>query len=76
MYVTQRGLMPEVAEHDLTPFILRAREGHALVGLRKAAESLALAADTSRIADRARGLAWRAEQYRIAAGQRPVSRQG
>lgn len=72
MCVTARGLVPEVAEHDLTPFILRAREGHALVGLRKAAESLALAADTSRIADRARGLAWRAEQYRIAAGQRPV----
>lgn len=68
-----RGLLPQVAEHDLSAFILRAREGHALVGLRKAAESLALAANTSRIGDRARGLAWRAEQYRIAAGQRSVS---
>jgi hypothetical protein len=68
-----RGLMPQVAEHDLSAFILRAREGHALVGLRKAAESLALAANTSRICDRARGLAVRAEEYRIAAGQRPVS---
>ena len=76
MYVTPRGLMPEVAEHDLAPFILRAREGHALVGLRKAAESLALAADLSRVGDRARGLAWRAEQYRIAAGQRSVSPAG
>lgn len=68
-----RGLLPQVAEHDLSAFILRAREGHALVDLRKAAESLALAANTSRIGDRARGLAWRAEQYRIAAGQRSVS---
>lgn len=68
-----RGLLPQVAEHDLSAFILRAHEGHALVGLRKAAESLALAANTSRIGDRARGLAWRAEQYRIAAGQRSVS---
>lgn len=68
-----RGLLPQVAEHDLSAFILRAREGHALVDLRKAAESLALAANTSRVGDRARGLAWRAEQYRIAAGQRAVS---
>lgn len=71
-----RGLVPQVAERDLAAFVLGAREGHALVGLRKAAESLALAANTSRIADRARGLAWRAEQYRIAAGQRPVSSPG
>lgn len=68
-----RGLLPQVAERDLSAFVLGAREGHALVGLRKAAESLALAANTSRIGDRARGLAWRAEQYRIAAGQRSVS---
>jgi hypothetical protein len=71
-----RGLIPRVAERNLAGFLLGAREGHALVGLRKAAESLALAANTSRIGDRARGLAWRAEEYRIAAGQRPVSRQG
>lgn len=68
-----RGLWPKVAERDVTEFIRGAREGHALVSLRKAAESLALAANTSRIGDRARGLAWRAEEYRIAAGQRSVS---
>lgn len=71
--MTTRGLMPGVAERDVTEFIRGAREGHALVSLRKAAESLALAANTSRIGDRARGLAWRAEEYRIAAGQRSVS---
>lgn len=71
--MTARGLMPGVAERDVTEFIRGAREGHALVSLRKAAESLALAANTSRIGDRARGLAWRAEEYRIAAGQRSVS---
>lgn len=68
-----RGLLPQVAERDLSAFILGAREGHALSGLRKAAESLAFAANTARVRDRARGLAWRAEQYRIAAGQRTVS---
>lgn len=68
-----RGLWPKVAERDVTEFIRGAHEGHALVDLRKAAESLALAANTSRISDRARGLAWRAEQYRIAAGHRSVS---
>jgi hypothetical protein len=67
------GLLPQVGERNLSAFILGAREGHALVGLRKAAESLALAANTQRISDRARGLAWRAEQYSIAAGQRAVS---
>ena len=68
-----RGLLPQVAERDLSAFILGAREGHALVGLRKAAESMAFAPNTSRIRSRARGLAWRAEKYLEAAGQGPVS---
>lgn len=70
-----RGLLPQVAERDLSSFILRAREGHALVSLSKAAESLAFAANPSRIRSRATGLAWRAQKYIEAAGQRPVSPQ-
>lgn len=72
--VTDRGLLPKVAERDVTAFIRGAREAHALLGLHRAAESFAYDPHPTggRRAGRARWLRAMADRYLEASGQRPV----
>lgn len=74
VFVTQRGLVPEVAERDLVPFFSGSREARALLGLRRAAESFTYDPHPTggRKAGRARWLRSMADAYLEAAGQTPV----
>lgn len=69
--VTQRGLVPQVAERDLVPFFSGSREARALLGLRRAAESFTYDPHPTggRKAGRARWLRSMADAYLEAAGQ-------
>lgn len=72
--VTDRGLLPKVAERDVTAFIRGAREARALLGLHRAAESFAYDPHPTggRRAGRARWLRMMADRYLETADQRPV----
>jgi|SRR5690606_21132625 len=72
--MTARGLMPGVAERDITEFIRGAREASALMGLHRAAESFAMGPTPPgpRRAGRARWLRMMADRYLESADQRPV----
>ncbi len=71
--VTDRGLLPQVAEHDAEPFFGGVREAQALLGLQQAAQSFAFDAHPvgGRRAGRARWLRAMADRYLETAGQRP-----
>ncbi len=76
--VTERGLLPQVAERDATAFLRGVREARALLGLQRAAQSFAFDAHPlgGRRAGRARWLREQADRYLEATGQRPVWAQG
>lgn len=69
--VTERGIVPAVAERDLVPFFSGSREARALLGLRRAAESFTYDPHPTggRKAGRARWLRSMADAYLEAAGQ-------
>lgn len=73
-FTPDRGLMPEVAQHDATEFLRGVREARALLGLHRAAQSFAYDPHPTggRRAGRARWLRAMADTYLDAAGQRPV----
>jgi len=72
--VTDRGLLPQVAEHDATAFLRGVQEAQALLGLQRAAQSFAFDAHPlgGRRAGRARWLRAMADRYLETAGQGPV----
>ena len=72
--VTDRGLLPKVAEHDATAFLRGVREARALLGLQRAAQSFAFDAHPlgGRRAGRARWLRSMADRYLETAGQGPI----
>lgn len=72
--VTERGLLPKVAEHDASLFFQGIQEARALLGLHRAAESFAYDPHPTggRRAGRARWLRAMADRYLEASGQRPV----
>lgn len=73
--VTERGLLPKVAERDATEFFRGIEEARALLGLQRAAQSFAFDAHPTggRRAGRARWLRMMADRYLETADQRPVS---
>jgi hypothetical protein len=74
LYVTARGVVPEVAERDLVPFFTGIREASALLGLQRAAQSITYDGRPlgARRAGRARWLRSMADRYLELTDQRPV----